>query len=167
MKERSLLQSLRDWIDSKLNNSDIEKSTITQDIEEKKISVDVVYEPDVKDAHNNWMSAETLEKACEDFNKNLKEGNVSANLFHQENTDKFEIVKSWIHKGFDCTVDASGEPVKEGSWLVETRFIDDKLWEAKKKGIVKGVSIFGYGIINEETGEITELTFEEGDNAED
>ena len=167
MKERSLLQSLRDWIDSKLNNSDIEKSTITQDIEEKKISVDVVYEPDVKDAHNNWMSAETLEKACEDFNKNLKEGKVSENLFHQENTAKFEIVKSWIDKGFDCTVDASGEPVKEGSWLVETKFIDDKLWEAKKKGIVKGVSIFGYGIINEETGEITELTFEEGDNAED
>lgn len=165
MEDRTLLQSLKDWLDEKLGTGPKEVVKSTDEIQEQKIAIEVIYEPDVKDSHNCWMSKETLEKACEDFNKNLEEGNVSANLYHLENTDKFEIVKTWIHKGFDCVVSGSGEPVKEGTWIAELQYKDDNLWQAKKEGIIKGVSIFGYGYTNEETGEITELSFNEEDNA--
>lgn len=167
MKEKEILKSFRNWLDDLLNKSEKLEEIEKQADKEEQISVEVVYEPDVKDAHGQWMSKETIEKACENFNENLALGEVSANLFHLENTDKFEIKKTWIHKGFDCVVAGSGEEVKEGTWIAEIHYKDDKLWQAKKQGIVKGVSVFGYGIINEETGEITELTFEdESENVE-
>lgn len=130
---------------------------------EEKISVEVVYEPETKDEHGQWMSIDEVKKGCDNFNKNLEEGIVQPNLFHYQNTDKFEIVKSWIHEELDVTVDASGQPIKAGTWLAKIHYKDDNLWKLKKEGVIQGVSMFGHGNINEETGEITNLTFD-GEN---
>jgi len=131
-----------------------------EELVEEKISIEVVYEPDTKDEHGEWMSAETIRKGCENFNKNLEAGIVQPNLFHLKNTDKFEIVKSWIHEELDVTVDATGEPVKAGTWLAKIHYKDDNLWKLKKEGVIMGVSIFGKGRIDKDTGEITDLTFD-------
>lgn len=127
---------------------------------EEMVSYEVVYEPDVRDAHNEWASKETLEKACENFNKNLQEGVVKSNLCHAIETDGFSIVDTWIHKEFDVTVDGTGEAIKAGTWIAKLQFNDPDLWEAKKAGIFGGVSIGGRGYINKETGEITDITFD-------
>lgn len=148
-----------------VSNTAIQKSS-ADDLIEEKISIEVVYEPDVKDVHGNWMNSETIQKGCENFNSNLELGVVKPNLFHMANTDKFEIVKSWVHEEIDVTVDASGEPVKAGTWLAKIHYKDDNLWKLKKEGVIQGVSIFGYGNINEDTGEITNLTFDEKDDEE-
>ena len=127
---------------------------------EEMVSYEVVYEPDTKDAHNQWMTQEEVAKACDNFNKNLEEGVVKANLFHMSDTEMFSIEESWIHKEFDVTVDGTGQPVKAGTWVAKLRYHDEDLWALKKAGVLGGVSFGGKGYVNEETGEITGLSFD-------
>jgi len=129
--------------------------------EEQMISYEVVYEPDTKDAQNQWMSKETLEKACENFNENLKRGVVKSNLFHVKETDLFTIEDTWIQKEFDVVVDGTDQPIKAGTWIAKLQFNDPGLWQLKKSGVLGGVSLGGRGYVNEETGEITDLTFDD------
>ena len=124
--------------------------------QEERISVETMYVPEEFDSHNQFMTAETIRKACEDFNSNLAAGNISANLYHLSNTNKFEILKSWINE-IDM-VSPTGEAVKEGTWLVKLRYSPD-LWLEKKAGKIQGVSIGCRGVVNPETGEITDVTF--------
>lgn len=128
---------------------------------EEMISYEVVYEPDTVDSHGHWMSKDTLEKGCSEFNKNLKEGIVKSNLFHLEDTDMFTVEDTWIHKEFDVSVDATGEKIKAGTWISKIQYHDENLWKLKKANVIGGVSIGAKGFLNEETGEITNLKFDE------
>lgn len=127
---------------------------------EEMISYEVVYEPDTLDAHGEWMSQETVIDACENFNLNLKKGNVSPNLFHLQNTDAFTIEDTWIQKEFDVIVADSQEVIKAGTWVAKLQYNDESLWELKKAGVIGGVSIGATGKVNEETGEITDVSFD-------
>ena len=129
-------------------------------VKEEMIAYEVVYEPDTKDAHGEWMSQETVSKACENFNKNLELGNVKPNLFHFVNTDLFSIEKSWIQQEIDVVVEATNQPIKAGTWVVKTKYNDPDLWLLKKAGIIQGVSIGARGAIDKQTGEITDVTFD-------
>lgn len=128
--------------------------------EEEMVAYEVVYEPDVKDAHGEWMSQETIIKACDNFNNNLLAGNVKPNLFHLSNTELFSIEKSWVQEEFDVIVEETGQLIKAGTWVVKIKYLDPDLWNLLKAGIIQGVSIGGRGIIDSETGEITEVTFD-------
>ncbi|MFM4979484.1 XkdF-like putative serine protease domain-containing protein [Aeromonas caviae] len=127
-----------------------------QKTEEERISVEVVYVPgeQERDAHGQWMSAQTVQAACEDFNNNLS--NISPNLYHISNTNKFEILKSWINE-IDM-VSPTGQEVKEGTWLVKLRY-SPELWEMKKAGKIQGVSIGCRGVVDQQTGEISQVSF--------
>ena len=127
-----------------------------QKTEEERISVEVVYVPEEFDEHNQFVTAETIRKACEDFNSNLAAGNISANLYHLSNTNKFEILKSWINE-IDM-VSPTGQEVKEGTWLVKLRY-SPELWEMKKAGKIQGVSIGCRGVVDQQTGEISQVSF--------
>ena len=127
---------------------------------EQMVAYEVVFEPDVVDAHGNWMTKETLEKGCENFNENLKKGVVKSNLFHLKETDAFSVVDTWIQKELDVNVAETGQPIKAGSWIAKIQYNDKDLWELKKANVIAGVSIGGKGFINEETGEITDLSFD-------
>ncbi|GJA07457.1 hypothetical protein KAM333_28850 [Aeromonas caviae] len=122
--------------------------------EEERISVEIMYVPEEFDAHNQFMTAETIRKACEDFNSNLS--NISPNLYHISNTNKFEILKSWINE-IDM-VSTTGQEVKEGTWLVKLRY-SPELWLEKKAGKIQGVSIGCRGVVDQQTGEITDVSF--------
>lgn len=124
--------------------------------EEERISVEVVYVPgdQERDSHGQWMSAQTVQAACEDFNDNLH--NISPNLYHLSNTNKFEILKSWINE-IDM-VSPTGQEVKEGTWLVKLRY-SPELWEMKKAGKLQGVSIGCRGVVDQQTGEISQVSF--------
>ena len=124
--------------------------------QEERISVEIMYVPEEFDAHNQFMTAETIRKACEDFNSNLAAGNISANLYHLSNTNKFEILKSWINE-IDM-VSPTGQEVKEGTWLVKLRY-SPELWLEKKAGKIQGVSIGCRGVVDQQTGEITDVSF--------
>lgn len=130
-----------------------------EEVNEEMVSYEVVYEPNVKDAHGQWMSLETVEKGCENFNANLNKGVVQPNLFHLQNTDAFSIEDTWIQKEFDVKVVQTDEVIKAGTWVAKIKYHDKELWELKKAGVIGGVSIGGSGYVNQETGEITDLTF--------
>lgn len=127
---------------------------------EEMVSYEIVYEPDVKDAHGQWMTKETIEKGCENFNKNLEAGIVKSNLYHLAETDLFTIEKSWINQDLDVIVKDSNEPIPAGAWVVKVKYNDENLWALKKAGVIQGVSMGCMGNIDEVTGEITDLTFD-------
>jgi hypothetical protein len=109
----------------------------------------IYYEPNKLDSHGDWTTQEVIEKACENFNSNLKSGNVVPNLFHSrddegniEATDSFEILKSWVSPT-DCIV---GETeVDEGTWLVKVKMNNEVLWSKFLEGTISGVSFGAKG----------------------
>lgn len=109
----------------------------------------IYYEPNKEDTHGDWASPEVIEKACENFNKNLSDGNVIPNLFHMkdedgkyEATNSFDIQKSWVSPT-DCIVGETD--VEEGTWLVKVKINNDTLWNSFLKGTVSGVSFGAKG----------------------
>jgi hypothetical protein len=137
---------------------------------EEMISYEIIYEPNTKDAHGEWMSEETLRKAKESWDMAYAAGIARENLFHLTSTNAFTIEKTWIQEELDVIVAETGQPIKAGSWVAKVKYNNEALWEAKKAGIVGGLSIQCTGIVNEETGEITDINFgativenEEGD----
>ena len=63
--------------------TDVKMKPIIKAVDElKKEAVFIVYEPNTLDAHDEWMSPETIEKAQAEFNKCYEEGIVVPNLFH-------------------------------------------------------------------------------------
>lgn len=133
-------------------------SVVQPDIEEM-ISYEVVYEPNTEDAHGEWMSEETIQKGCENFEANRLAGNIKSNLFHMEDTDLYTIEKSWIVPELDMIVEATGEKVKAGTWVAKVKYHSEDLWTLKKAGIITGLSMQCSGNINKKTGEITNLIF--------
>ena len=157
--KKSIIDSIVEVIEKAFG--DVSGEQQTEVLKEEMVSYEVVYEPNVKDAHGEWMSEKTIQKACENFNKNLKAGIVRPNLFHIKDTDLFTIEDTWIQKELDVVVEATGEIIKAGTWVAKVKYNDPVLWELKKSGVIGGVSIGGRGVINPETGEITNVTFDE------
>lgn len=125
---------------------------------DEMISYEVIYEPDTPDAHGQWMSKETLVAAQADFMKAQQIGAVTENLFHQQDTTSFKIVDHWIQKEFDVHVAETGEVIKAGTWVAKVQYTPE-VWELKKANIVGGLSLQCGGMLNESTGELTELNF--------
>lgn len=163
--KKSLLESISELIEKAFGESSKQQSP--EILDEEMVSYEVIYEPFVKDAHGEWMSDKTIEKACENFNKNLESGVVKANLFHLKETEAFTIESSWIQKELDVQVVQTGELIKAGTWVAKIKYNDPMLWQLKKSGVVSGVSIGAKGRIDQETGEITNVSFDtptDGDN---
>lgn len=117
--------------------------------DEERISVEIVYEPYVLDEHEEWMSEETIAKACANFNDNLASGNLKPNLYHiVDEPDKLEILKSYVMP-CDCIIGKT--EVKKGTWVAEIKWHDPILW--KKRSVpdengdleIAGVSIGAKG----------------------
>ena len=156
--KKSLFESVSDMIEKAFGSTEAEQKQ--EVLDEEMVSYEVIYEPFVKDAHGEWMSDKTIEKAAANFNKNLEAGVVKANLFHLKETEAFTIESTWIQKELDVQVVQTGEVIKAGSWVAKIKYNDETLWNLKKQGVVSGVSIGAKGKINQETGEITNVTFE-------
>lgn len=127
--------------------------------EEEMVSIEVIYEPEVKDTHGHWMSKEEVRKAAENFNENFDAGVAKANLFHLEETDKISILKTWINEELDVVVKGSDQELKAGTWVGMVKYHDKNLWELKKMGHLGGLSMGGKAYVDEETGEISGVDF--------
>lgn len=132
---------------------------------EQRLCVEIVYKPIVKDAHGEWMSADTIKSAANSFWSNYQAGTCVSNLFHVTPTDKFKVTKSWLLEE-DAKFEGREEVVTKGTWLVETHYVDDGLWEMKKSKKLGGLSLGGFGNVDENTGEITNLFFSKEEFAE-
>lgn len=109
--------------------------------EEKMQVIEVMYcPPEHDDLHGERMSELEIRKMVDNFNTNIK--NVSGNLGHLKNTDKFKAVKAWVNE-VDCYI--GDEFVVEGTPLVKIQFYDQELYQARKDGVLKGLSIGAMG----------------------
>jgi hypothetical protein len=137
----------------------IQKAADAAPATEEMVSYEVIYEPDVPDAHGQWMSKETLVKACEAYKQAQLTGAVTENLYHLQDTDAFTILDHWIQPEFDVTVAQTGEVIKAGTWVAKVKYNSEQLWEMKKANIVGGLSVQCGGMLNEDTGELKDLNF--------
>lgn len=156
--KNKLLEAFSEFLEKAVGSTVQEQKPETLD--EEMVSYEVIYEPFTKDAHGEWMSDKTIEKAMENFNKNLEKGVVQPNLFHLKDTEAFTIESTWIQKELDVKVIQTDEIIKAGTWVAKIRYNDADLWQLKKSGVVGGVSIGAVGTINQATGEITNVKFD-------
>ena len=156
--KNKLLEAFSEFLEKAVGSTTQEQKSETLD--EEMVSYEVIYEPFTKDAHGEWMSDKTIEKAMENFNKNLEKGVVQPNLFHLKDTEAFTIESTWIQKELDVKVIQTDEIIKAGTWVAKIRYNDADLWQLKKSGVVGGVSIGAVGTINQTTGEITNVKFD-------
>jgi len=156
--KNKLLEAFSEFLEKAVGSTVQEQKPETLD--EEMVSYEVIYEPFTKDAHGEWMSDKTIEKAMENFNKNLEKGIVQPNLFHLKDTEAFTIESTWIQKELDVKVIQTDEIIKAGTWVAKIRYNDADLWQLKKSGVVGGVSIGAVGTINQTTGEITNVKFD-------
>ena len=159
--KNKLLEAFSEFLEKAVGQ--VSKETLPETLDEEMVSYEVIYEPFTKDAHGEWMSDKTIEKAMENFNKNLQAGIVQPNLFHLKDTEAFTIESTWIQKELDVKVIQTDEIIKAGTWVAKLKYNDADLWQLKKSGVVGGVSISGMGTVNQTTGEITNVKFDGDD----
>lgn len=110
--------------------------------EEKMQVIEVLYcPPEEDDLHGERMSDLEIRKMVDNFNENIT--NISGNLGHIKNTDKFSPIKAWVNE-VDCYI--GDELVVEGTPLVKIQFNDPELYQARKDGVLKGLSIGAMGV---------------------
>lgn len=111
---------------------------------EQRKALFVVLEPQdgdmTTDLHGDLYNELDIEKACDNFNKHCG----VANLYHMVDTEKAQIVQSFINPS-DFALD-NDRIVKAGSWLQWMHFPEgdedsEVIWELVKKGDITGVSI--------------------------
>lgn len=121
---------------------------------ENQISVEIIAEPFVPDAHDMYYSEETIVKGMGSFDKAWKEGRLNMNLFHQvDDVEKkhLELLKHYIVP-FDCEV--NGQKVKAGTWCGEIKWHNKELWKARTEVLedgtteIAGLSIRGWGDVH-------------------
>lgn len=110
--------------------------------EAKQLVYGLVYEPDVKDAHGDFMKAEEIEKAAHQFLKDAR--NIDQQ--HDFEAGVGEVVESYIAPSDFAIGD---QIVTKGSWVLATK-ASDAIWESIQKGEITGYSMAGHAEAIEE-----------------
>lgn len=124
----------------------MKRAIIRKDAEEERYALGIAMEPDEVDTQGDTVSADDVKKAAyrwmEAYRNGGDEGHLG--LMHKQIVDgKVVVLESYIQKG---DADVEGQDVKDGSWLVALRVLDDKLWTDVKKGKLTGLSIGGSAV---------------------
>lgn len=106
--------------------------------DEKRLVTGIVYEPDVLDAHDEFMTADEIEKSAHQFLKDYR--NIDKQ--HDFVGGQADVVESWIAK----EAGKLGEQdIQKGTWLLSVHVPDDDTWSEIKKGELTGFSMGGVG----------------------
>jgi len=111
--------------------------------DEEMIAIEPMYcLPGVADGHGEGMDLDTIQKMVKSANEAIERGTLSGGLFHKENNEDIEIQKCWIN---ECPCIIGETEVPEGQPIVKVKFHDAELWDLRKTGVLKGLSIGGKG----------------------
>lgn len=106
--------------------------------DDKRIVTGIVYEPDALDAHDEFMTADEIEKSAHQFLKDYR--NVDKQ--HDFVGGQADVVESWIAKEAGKLGD---QDIQKGTWLLSVHVPDDDTWAEIKKGELTGFSMGGVG----------------------
>ena len=112
-----------------------EIKVLTKADDEKKLVYGIVYEPEMLDAHGDFMTAAEIEKAAHGFLKDAREIDKQ----HDFQGGVGEVVESYVAP---ADFEINGETIKKGSWVLVTK-ASDEVWEQIKKGDITGYSMAG------------------------
>ncbi|MCY9373864.1 XkdF-like putative serine protease domain-containing protein [Bacillus sp. T17B1] len=110
--------------------------------DEQKLVYGIVYEPDVPDAHGDFMTAEEIEKAAHGFLAEAREIDIN----HSFEGGTGVVVESYVAPD-DFMI--GSKQIAKGSWVLVTR-ASDEVWEQIKAGIITGYSMAGTADVYEE-----------------
>ena len=106
--------------------------------EDEQLITGIVMEPNVKDSHGDFQSAEEIKRASHNF---MMKSRVIG-LQHNKK-GPVEVVESFIAHG-DSKI--GGQGVVKGSWVMTVKVHDTKIWKMVKEGKFTGFSIGGFAI---------------------
>ncbi|MFP7465663.1 XkdF-like putative serine protease domain-containing protein [Bacillus safensis] len=95
----------------------------------------IVYEPNVADAHGDYMTTEEIEKAAHGFLKDAREIDKQ----HDFQGGVGEVVESYIAPS---DFEMGDEVIKKGSWVLVTK-ASEEIWNQIQKGEITGYSMAG------------------------
>jgi hypothetical protein len=130
------------------SNADIVITIPIRKVEaEKRLVYGIVLQPGTAedtDAHKDWVSAATIEKAAHAF---LTRYHRQSQLGLQHTV--FGEIGVDLAECYIAPVDfeLGGEAVTKGSWVMVTKVVDDALWEDVKSGKFTGYSIGGVATV--------------------
>jgi len=110
---------------------------------EKQIVYGVIFEPDMVDAHDEFVTKDDIEDSAHDYLIRMRreDDESRTKLSHTlELDDRTDIVESYIAP---CDFELDGFLIKEGSWVVAMKIHDEQLWKETEESIV-GFSAGGY-----------------------
>lgn len=114
---------------------------VTKADDPQKLVYGVVYEPEVEDAHGDYMDAETIEKAAHSFMEDYQQIDKQ----HDFTTSAGKVVESYIAP-IDMTIEDT--TITKGTWVLVTKATDE-MWEDIQKGEFTGYSLAGTAQVEE------------------
>jgi hypothetical protein len=132
--------------------SEVDLPIVKSSDNEERRCLFLVLEPqdsnfDTADLHGDWYDADTIQKACHDYNQRCER----IGIMHQEIASEEEVVVQESYISPCDFVTESGVAIKKGSWLMWLHFPSDAMWNDVKNGIYDSVSIecsaTGYDIL--------------------
>jgi DNA adenine methylase len=110
------------------------KGTAPQD---ERFVLGIVLEPEVVDAQGDIYSAEEVRQAAHRFMEQFGE----LGLMHRQRLgDQVKVVETYLAPTNFTLGDV---PVRQGTWLLAVRILDDELWQHVKEGQLTGFSVGG------------------------
>lgn len=155
------------------NTSPSEFTFIKQFKTEERISVEILFRPNVPDLHGHWLSEETIQKGFESAQRAFKEGRLKPNLFHLQDDDgkNIEIVNQFL---VPCDCKIGEQEVKKGTWVVEMKFHNEELWKQRTEIVqlpdgtmgtrIGGLSPRFWGTVNDPIEKATTSNVTKDDN---
>lgn len=107
----------------------------------QQIAYGIVYEPLVKDAHDDYMTAEEIEKAAHIFLKDYRQIDKQ----HDFTSQVGDVIESYIAP---ADFELGGQLVTKGTWVMAVK-VADEVWSGIQKGEFTGFSLAGMGEVIE------------------
>lgn len=114
---------------------------LTKSDDPQQLVYGVVYEPNVEDAHGDFMDAETIEKAAHGFMEEYQ--NIDKQ--HDFKTGAGKVVESYVAPS---DMNVGDTAIAKGTWVLVTKATDE-LWESIQKGEFTGYSLAGTAEVEE------------------
>jgi hypothetical protein len=128
---------------SSITDAAVQKHLRTIDIkkvdDDKHLVYGIVYAPDDIDAHGDFATSDTIEKAAHGFLAKSNTTKATDTQHNLEIVDGVTIVESAIIKGEHSILE--GEP--DGAWFIVTKVDNDEVWKSVKDGTYTGFSLYG------------------------
>ena len=111
---------------------------------DRRLVYGVVYEPNIPDAHSDFMTAADIEKSAHGFLTRyaLERGELGTDHRHKEARDGISIVESFLAP---VAFELGDQLVTKGTWVMAAKVHDDGLWKAVNDGRFRGWSFEGWG----------------------